>query len=118
MSEGTSIKVKGKDIILKELTVSEVREWIKSEIALEQKREGTEDSEFDWVGEWLIDDIPLRILTMMSSLESDELGDMLPSDLSKVVEGCKEVNSYFFALRSRILGLGKIALEKQILENS
>ncbi len=104
---------------IKELNVGEVRKWMKSEIEFEDKYSGKEGSGgVDLVGEWLMNDIPFRVLLLMTNIQESHLDDMLPGNLNLLVEACKEVNPYFFALRQKLILVGDQVLEKRAVSNN
>lgn len=81
----------GIEVVCRELNVGQVR-------GLMSKSRG---ESFQAV-ELMFKDIPLDDLTTFTSLTKEQVEDMKPSDLEKVVNGCKEANPHFFALMARL----------------
>lgn len=88
------VEAGGMEVVCRELEVGQVR-------SLMSKSRG--DS-FQAV-ELMFKDIPLDDLPTFTSLSKDQVEAMKPSDLEKVVSGCKEANPHFFALMARLEAL-------------
>ncbi|HCP54594.1 MAG: hypothetical protein CMK72_01025 [Pseudomonadaceae bacterium] len=84
------VKVGSLEIVCRELTVAAARNL------LESKPAG------DLVSDALFEEIRLGDLPAMTSLTSEQIEQMLPSDLALVVDGCKQANPAFFALLARV----------------
>lgn len=87
------INFNGKELTLKELTVSDVRNLIGVEAV-------------DYVDAFLIDDITLTELAFMAGISVNDLSSATSEDLIALREAAKEVNPLFFGLKER---LGKVA---------
>lgn len=96
------IEVGGRTVQVRELTVGEIRAWLKDSGAVSG----------DVVDATLFEDFSLPDLTRMTSLAAAEVADMAPSELRLVFEAVREVNADFFLMRSRVLALGRAALQE------
>lgn len=90
------IQLDGRTVTVRELTVAEVRLWLKE---LDQLREGP----IDLVSEGIMADASLGDVTRMTDLSPEELDEMPPSQIEAVVTACREINPHFFRLRDRLL---------------
>jgi len=86
------IKVESRTVIVRELTVAEVRAWVKS------IEEGTR--QIDPAGDALFDDITLGDIALMSDAPADWLAGFGPSVLDPLAALCKKVNPHFFRVRA------------------
>lgn len=91
------IEVGGRKIAIRELTVGEIRNWLKESGAVSG----------DVVDATLFDDFSLPDLTMMTSLVPEAINAMTPSEIRDVRRVAEEVNADFFAMRSRVVALGR-----------
>lgn len=96
------IEAGGRKVHVRELTVGEIRAWLKDSGAVSG----------DVVDATLFEDFSLPDLTRMTSLTAAEVADMAPSELRLVFEAVREVNADFFLMRSRVLALGRAALQE------
>ena len=98
------VDLDGKVVVIsadfKELTVGEIRQWLKAS--------GT--VQVDVVDMALFEDFSLPDLTYLSSLKSDDLDRLPPSEIKRAFELAKEVNPDFFQMRSRVVELGRTVL--------
>ena len=85
------IQVGGVDVIVKELTVAEVRSLLNQDIA-----------DPDLIGDFIMGDVRFSDLVRMTSLNGEQLENMLPSQIQEVLDTCKSVNRHFFALTARL----------------
>ena len=93
MSESNALTAKsigGKDIIFKELTVADIRVLLVS------------TREHDLITETLFEQLSIAEIPFFTSLAPAELEDMKPSDIQKVIDGCKELNPHFFKMLARL----------------
>lgn len=79
-------------IVCQELTVGQVRGMM----------QGMMHEPGDVVDELLLGDLRLVDLPLFTGLKSDELEQMLPSDLELLVQGCKEANPSFFRMLAKV----------------
>jgi hypothetical protein len=84
------VKIDGKEITVKELTVREVLDVFNGL------------SESDDIKETLLGDLP-----KLTDATADELIEMAPSDLETLVDAARRVNASFFKIAQRA-GLGEI----------
>lgn len=91
------VKLGGVSVQVKELTLGEIRAWLKSnEEAINQ----------NLVDCCLFDDFNLGDIAVFCDISAETLDALTPSDLRNVVDSIKEVNPHFFALRGRLVVLG------------
>ncbi|WP_165669325.1 hypothetical protein [Metapseudomonas otitidis] len=86
----------------RELTVAEIRDWLKSMEARAVEPDLVRDS--------LLPDFTLDDLERMTDATAEQLGGMTPSELRELGEDCKAVNPDFFDLRERIGEAGRQVL--------
>lgn len=79
----------GRDVVCRELTVSEIRALFESPPA-------------DQVDALLLPGISLTELAAMTDLSLEDMAALPPSQLEKVLADCREVNSYFFDMQARL----------------
>lgn len=82
-------KVGEREVICRELTVSQVRGLVLSSGAP------------DLISDFLFEEIRLRDLPTFTNLSAEDVDAMYPSDIDVVVQGCKEANPHFFGLLAR-----------------
>lgn len=99
----TDITVAGKTVTVHELTVKEIREWL---------RHVEQTDANDFVNDQLFDEFSLSDLARMSTIKTDDLEGMRPSEIQYLADICKEKNPQFFTvvgkhrkLVTRALGL-------------
>lgn len=90
-TSSTVIKVAGHEVVIRELTVNDVRGLIDT------------DPAFDLVGDTLLEDIRLRDMPVFTNLTEEQIGEMYPSDLKSVQEACKAKNPDFFGMVARVI---------------
>lgn len=93
------LKVGELHVTVREMTVMQVRSLLQDAAAAPES--------FDIVNSWLIPDISLGDLKRMSTLADDDINQLHPSDLRKIMEACKELNPDFFALLARLTALSQ-----------
>lgn len=91
-------KIGAREVVCRELTVAAARLLLQGSAAS------------DVLSDVLFEDVRLGDLLVFTNLTSDEVGEMLPSELIEVVAGCKEANPDFFAMLAR---LAKVQAEAQ-----
>jgi len=94
----------GLGIQCRELTVTEIRDWLKSMEAQVQAP--------DLVGDSLLPQFTLDDLERMTDATPETLAGMTPSELRQLGDDCKAVNADFFDLRERIEDGGRRLLAK------
>lgn len=98
MAESTVVTVSGKSIRTHELTVAEVREWIKN---------AAREAGVDLVDNLLFDDFALSDFKVFTNLTEEEVDALTPSELRKVIDAVKEANPHFFELRMTLVTMGQ-----------
>lgn len=94
------IEVGGRKVQVRELTVGEIRAWMKDSGMVSG----------DLVDAALFEEFSLPDLLRMTDLTTDDVAGMAPSELRQVFAVAEEVNADFFGMRSRALALGRAAL--------
>jgi hypothetical protein len=100
MKSTKQISVNGKTVNLKELTVVEVRQWMKD-------LEKVQTTDFDLVTEGIMQDVSLNDLLRMSDLTMTDLDEMAPSEIDIILATCRELNPHFFQLRDRLVNAAR-----------
>ena len=92
-----AVQIGDRELVVRELSVAEVRNWIGS---LDAK-------EVDLVDELLIDGVQLSAVRLMAGISKDEMEEMMPSELDKVVDAAKMVNHRFFSMVDRVVAASR-----------
>ena len=93
------IEVAGLKIQVRELTLKEIRAWFKSVSSPENGN--------DLVDATLFEEFSVSDLLVLTDLSMERIDGMTPTDVREVVAVAKEVNADFFAMRNRLVGLGR-----------
>lgn len=96
------IKLDSRAIVVKELTVEEIRAWLFSKV-----------SPGDLVDSMLFDEFALSDLEVLTDLTAAEINALAPSEIEKVLPVVKEVNARFFVMRERTATIGRQILAAQ-----
>ncbi len=96
------ITVAGTKVLVKELTVGEIRAWLASKTEVG-----------DLVDSALFEELALSDLLAMTDLTPEALEAMAPSEIAEVLAVAREVNGRFFAMRERVVALGREILAAQ-----
>jgi len=91
------IEVAGLRVQVRELTVGEIRAWLKD----------AQSGAGDVLDVLLFEDIDLPALARMTDLDAAAIEAMTPGDLRRVIDAAREVNADFFAMRERVTGASK-----------
>lgn len=110
MGMAKAVKVDDKEVVCRELRVMEIRDWIQTA--------SKEDGGLDIVGELLFEDITLELISMITQLPEKDLEKFSPSDLQKIIAGCKEVNQDFFGMLKRAKEVGDRVREVVSIDQS
>lgn len=92
MSEAVTIKsitVAGREVQVREITVSAARRIFANESG-------------DIIGDFLFEDVRLSDLEVMTTLTAVDLDEMTPSQISQVISLVKEQNPLFFKFLARL----------------
>lgn len=100
------IQVAGLKVVVRELTVAEIRAWL----------DGKVDETPDLVDSFLSEEIALSDLPVMSDLTREAIDGLTPSEIDDVIAACREVNARFFAMRARLAEVGQRILTRQVSE--
>lgn len=91
------VQIDGREITVRELAVWEIRNWI-----------GSLDAQnVDLVDELLIDGVQLSAIRLMAGISKEDMEQMMPSDLDKVVDIAKQVNNRFFSMVDRVVAASR-----------
>ncbi|MBF0626437.1 MAG: hypothetical protein HQL82_16735 [Magnetococcales bacterium] len=96
MRRTKEVELDGRTVTVRELTVAEVRLWLKD---LDQLREGA----IDLVTEGIMADASLGDVARMTDLQAADLDEMTPSAIEGLITACREINPHFFRMRDRLL---------------
>jgi len=97
------IKVGDRTVLVRELTVAEIREWLLAKTA----------DLGDLVDVSLFDDFSLSDVAALTNLTHDDLDQMLPSEIVTVMDVAREINPRFFEMRARMVTMGRALTESQ-----
>lgn len=107
-----TVELEGRSVHLRELTVAEVRQWL-----LDLKARQPAET-IDEVHALLFEDIDLADLVRMSDITLEQLDELPPSAIDKLIAAAKTVNSHFFGLRKRLFDIGKKMMAKNLSADS
>lgn len=93
----SSYEVMGIKFDVRELTLAEIRIWMKT----------LGEQEVDTVDATLFNDFDIGDLRMLTTLSAEDMDGMTPAQLYFVYELCKEVNADFFGMRQRVADLSR-----------
>ena len=82
-------------VTVRELTVSQVRNWLSAMVQ--------PSGQHDIVDQAFFDDCALSDLQRMTSLSSEQIDQLRPSQLREVIALCKELNPDFFGFMARLV---------------
>lgn len=91
------IQLGDQEITVRELAVWEVRNWIAS----------LSGQEVDLVDELLIDGVQLSAVRLMAGISKEDMEQMMPSELDKIVDAAKQVNHRFFTMVDRVVAASR-----------
>lgn len=94
LREGTATPVA---VTVRELTVAEIRKWLAD----------AKEASPDLVDNLILREVSLQDLTHLSSLTPEQMDELTPSELQRVLEEAKELNSHFFELLAGVQTLAK-----------
>lgn len=84
-------------VTVRELTVADIRMWMAD----------AQEASPDLVDNLLLKDVSLQDLTHLSSLTPEQMDGLTPSELQRVLDEAKELNSHFFDLLAGVQTLAK-----------
>lgn len=98
-----TIEAGGGSITARELTVMEIRNWLRQQSGIDSKP-------FDMVDELLFSDhqVTVNDLLMMSDASAEVIYSLPPSEVLLLISACREVNPVFFQLRHRLTALASV----------
>lgn len=83
--------------VVRELTVIEIRNWIGQ----------LDASNIDVVDELLIEKAQLSAVRLMAGITKDDMDQMPPSVIGKIVDAAKTVNPHFFAMLDKVVSASR-----------
>ena len=89
------VKVDGVPVTVNELTVNEIRSWLK-------ELDDNDAPDLDVTSSLLFEQCDLPTVCRLTSLSLEDIGNMYPSQIATVIEKCKKVNPSFFAMARRV----------------
>ena len=98
MRQMTEVEVGERRITVRELSVGDVRVWLKELEAVPEK--------IDLVGEGLIDGVSLADIARMTDLKVSDMDALAPSEIAALGVACRQVNVDFFGFRDRLVRVG------------
>lgn len=103
----------GRDVLFKELTLKEIRQWVASVTA---DAEAAKNSDLpglavDVATTLLFDDFDVGDIVLLTDLVDDDLGSFTPEELAAIHARCKTVNARFFVMRDRLVEIGRAAAD-------
>lgn len=110
MAYGTSLPLGGRSVMVRELSVAEVRDWLKDLASAHP------DAEIDLADVLLYEAEGLRLADFLrlTDLSPAELGALsVQTELEALLAKCKEVNPRFFTALDRLLATGRMAIQQR-----
>lgn len=93
LSSSRVLNLDGREVIVRELTVAGVRKMLMP------------DATDDVVGAALFEEVRLVDLQRMTSLSTEDVEALRPSQLRQVLDACREMNRDFFAMLARLASI-------------
>lgn len=93
LSSSRVLNLDGREVIVRELTVAGVRQMLMP------------DATNDVVGAALFEEVRLVDLQRMTSLSTEDVEALRPSQLRQVLDACREMNRDFFAMLARLASI-------------
>ena len=100
-----SVQVGERTVIVKELTVGAVRDWLV---------EAESGSGEDPLHALALDDCSLADLARMSDIRAADLEGYAPSDMAELVAAAKALNPHFFRVREALISVSRALLKESI----
>lgn len=83
-------------VMVKELTVAEIRAWLAGKVELG-----------DLVDTMLFEELTLSDIEQLTDLTAEEIDHLAPSEIDALLPVLKEVNARFFVMRERVAMMGR-----------
>lgn len=106
MSATREIDVDGRTVMVRELTVREVRDWV-TEIESGRKT-------IDVAGEFVFEDCAVDDLVRMSDMPREAFDDLAPSQIEPIREAARALNPCFFRVRAAVAA-AQASIARQLL---
>lgn len=115
----------GREINVRELTVGEIRAWftdLDSDLPMPAAdpadgtagQDGPDTSAADVFSDLLLAEISLDDLARMTDLSVTDMNGLTQSELRSVLDCAKQINPYFFDLRTRLIESGKDSMTQMV----
>jgi hypothetical protein len=98
MTAKAEITVGDNVVVVRELSVSEVRDWV---------AEAEAGAKLDALRSLVFDDCSLDDLARMCDFTADQMEQFGPSELDPLREKCKALNPHFFKVREALVGVSR-----------
>jgi hypothetical protein len=98
-----TITVADREVAVREMTVREIRDWLKDMEA--------DAGDADYLGMSLLEGVTLADVARMTDLSVADMDGFLPSEIDTIVAACQEVNPGFFRVAAPMLGIVRRALD-------
>lgn len=89
-------------VMVKELTVGEIRAWLAGKVELG-----------DLVDTMLFEELALSDLEVLTDLTAEDIEQLAPSEIEALQPALREVNARFFAMREKVAMMGRQILAQQ-----
>lgn len=102
------VQIDGKSILLRELTVADIRNWLAA-LAV------ADDAPVDLADVLLFEDAGLRVgdFARLTNLSPEAIAALTPAALEQVLAKSREVNPRFFLALGRVLALGRMSIQQR-----
>ncbi|ANJ73550.1 hypothetical protein K6V72_24200 [Ralstonia insidiosa] len=101
MSLTTTVPIGTHTVLVRELTVEEIRAWF--------ARIRDPQQQLDVVDALMFRDVSVADILASTDLTAEAFGSLAPSEIRTLIEKIKEVNPDFFELRARLAEIGNRA---------
>lgn len=112
MRQEKAIEVSGRKVVVREITVAEMRAWLRSLDQADERQDGAGLQ--DLVNLALFEDVSLSDICRMTDLKENDLDEMAPSEIGEVLAVCKEMNPSFFGLHGRLRAVARRAAQRLV----
>lgn len=122
-------QIAGQQYEIKELTVEEIRVWLvrmeqaystppERSVSIRQRlsrlvgaSKPRDEGSWDVVNSLLFEDLTMLDLSMLTTLDREQIATLTPAQIREVWGACQEVNADFFAFRRRLEQIGMSSRE-------
>ena len=100
-------EVNGLRYHIQRLTVREIYDLFDRAVRSPEDNEAQEAESPDWIGNTLFDDVTLRDILTFTDLNREQILEMYPTDVEKIIVEVKKENPHFFAACRRLEEAGR-----------